>query len=73
MTCLCCRKFSWSHLDGRCCSRIDRALVSGSWLSEWRGCKLFGLPKNSLDHCPILLHFNFQNWGPKPFKFSTCG
>lgn len=25
------RKFTWSRLDGRCCSRIDRALVSSEW------------------------------------------
>lgn len=49
------RKFTWSRLDGRCCSRIDRALVSNEWIAEWGSCKVRVLSKGSSNHCPIFL------------------
>lgn len=66
------RKFTWSRLDGRCCSKIDRSLISNEWKIEWGPGKLRGLPKGSSDHCPIFLHYCVQNWRPKPFRvFNT--
>ncbi|KAL8497463.1 hypothetical protein ACS0TY_020966 [Phlomoides rotata] len=29
------RKFTWYRDDGSSCSRLDRFLVSNSWLEEW--------------------------------------
>lgn len=55
------RKFTWSRLDGRCCSRIDRALISNSWLMEWGTCSLRGLSKGSSGHCLIFLHYVYEN------------
>lgn len=29
------------------------------------------LPRYISDHCPIILHYSSQLWGPKPFSFKN--
>jgi hypothetical protein len=66
------RRFTWSRGDGSCMSRIDRILISESWIRDWPTSKQWGLDKELSDHCPIMLCESTQNWGPKPFRTLNC-
>jgi hypothetical protein len=34
----------------------------------WQNCYQIALVRGLLDHCPILLSVDDENWGPKPFR-----
>lgn len=63
------RNFTWCNsIDGGRWSKIDKFLMDPVWLEKFR-FKLWGLPRNIFDHCPLLLMEDEKNWGPKPFRF----
>lgn len=53
-------------------SRLDRFLVSNSWLNSWVDLSQWGLPRSVSDHCPVVLRKRVCNWGPKPFRLLDC-
>ncbi|XP_071704346.1 uncharacterized protein [Rutidosis leptorrhynchoides] len=54
--------------DGLKLSKLDRFLVSDSFLNLWGGISTFALDRNTSDHCPIILSDKNEDYGPKPFK-----
>lgn len=64
-------KFSWYRGDGRSKSRIDRFLVSNSFVSSWGVVGQFIGLWDVSDHCPVWLEVDKEDWGPKPFKFNN--
>ncbi|MCI22282.1 transposon TX1 putative protein, partial [Trifolium medium] len=65
------RRFTWYHANGRSMSRLDRVLVSTEWLDSWGMCSLWVLPRDVSDHCPLVLKYGDNDWGPKPFRFNN--
>jgi hypothetical protein len=65
------RRFSWFHSNGRAMSRIDRVLISDEWASRWGSVALWALPRDVSDHCPLILKYSREDWGPKPFRFNN--
>lgn len=66
------RKYTWYKENGRAMSRIDRIVVSDSWLVTWPNIYLSGLKRKVSDHYPLVLKDRELNWGPKPFKTNDC-
>lgn len=66
------RKFTWYKDNGKCCSRLDRFLLSEKWVSNWPSLAQFGLKRKVSDHAAILLKKDIKDWGPRPFKFLSC-
>jgi exonuclease III len=65
------RKFTWMQPNGRCMSRLDRVLVSHNWNDIWGNVSLWGLKRDVSDHCPIIVKYDGNDWGPKPFRFNN--
>lgn len=63
------RFFTWYRPDGTCKSKLDRALINEEWIEKWPGVMLKGIDRSTSDHCPILMHNNSKDWGPRPFRF----
>ncbi|GJS31865.1 putative RNA-directed DNA polymerase, eukaryota, reverse transcriptase zinc-binding domain protein [Tanacetum coccineum] len=63
------RKFTRMNKNGTKLSKIDRILVTQQFLSMWPYTKLTALPRDLLDHCPIIIKTHHDNFGPIPFKF----
>ncbi|MCH80895.1 LINE-1 reverse transcriptase like, partial [Trifolium medium] len=63
------RRFTWYHANGRAMSRIDRILISDEWALRWGNDVLWVLPRDVLDHCPLILKPSQEDWGPKSFRF----
>lgn len=63
------KSFMCYHSNGKCKSRIDRALVNKKWMKKWRGTSLRGLARSVSDHCPIILTTKETDWGFCPFCF----
>lgn len=59
------RYYTWYRPNGTCKSKLDRALIN----EKWTGIMLKGIDRSLSDHCPILLHLNSKDWGPRPFRF----
>ncbi|XP_027335416.1 uncharacterized protein LOC113849603 [Abrus precatorius] len=66
------KKFTWIKGDASIMSRLDRVLVSSSWLDYWGDGFIQVLSRDVSDHCPIILKHKVVNWGPKPFRFNNC-
>ncbi|GAU30291.1 hypothetical protein TSUD_385120 [Trifolium subterraneum] len=66
------RKFTWYRDDGITMSRLDRSLLSESWISSFPNCIQEALPKTLSDHCPVQLSIDELNWGPKPHRMLKC-
>nr|GFA06055.1 cytochrome P450 [Tanacetum cinerariifolium] len=49
-------------------SKIDRIIVSQHVIDLWRGSHMVALPREFLDHTPILLSNMTTDFGPPPFK-----
>ncbi|XP_057453712.1 uncharacterized protein LOC130745452 [Lotus japonicus] len=62
------RRFTWFRPNGQARSRLDRFLVSNTWLEWWPNCSQLVMDRDISDHCPILLRRVFQDWGPKSFR-----
>jgi hypothetical protein len=65
------RRFTWYQASGRAMSRIDRVLISDGWASTWGFGSLWVIPRDVLDHCPLVLKYPCSDWGPKPFWFNN--
>ncbi|KAK2430145.1 hypothetical protein QL285_028516 [Trifolium repens] len=65
------RRFTWFHANGRAMSRIDRMFISDEWAACWGEGVLWALPRDISDHCPLVLKYNHNDWGPKPFRFNN--
>jgi hypothetical protein len=65
------RKFTWYHASGRLMSRIDRVLISDEWAQRWGNVALWAIPRDVSDHCPLILKYCHDDWGPKPFRFNN--
>lgn len=63
------RKFTQYRPNGSGMSRLDRFLLSESWLVQREGISQRDINKDVSDYCPIVLRCAALNWGPKPFRF----
>lgn len=63
------RKYTWYKENGSSCSRLDRFLLSSSWIAKWPHLVQVGLKRKVSDHAAVLLKEDVTDWGPKPFKF----
>ncbi|KAE8725177.1 hypothetical protein F3Y22_tig00009009pilonHSYRG00196 [Hibiscus syriacus] len=63
-------RFTWSNnRESTTWVRLDRFLISGSFLNQFPNVIQKMLPKSLSDHNPVLLVEECNNWGPKPFRF----
>jgi hypothetical protein len=65
------RQFTWFHPNGTTMSRLDRDLLSDDWLDIWGCLVVWVANRDVLDHCPIILKYRNDDWGPKPFRFNN--
>jgi exonuclease III len=65
------RRFTWYQPNCRAMSRIDRVLISDEWALRWGSVALWALPRDVSDHCPLILKYSHDDWGPKPFRFNN--
>jgi hypothetical protein len=65
------RCFTWFHPNGIAMSRLDRLLVSPLWCDRWGNPVVRVLDRDVADHCPLILSYNTESWGPKPFRFNN--
>jgi hypothetical protein len=65
------RQFTWFHSNGFTMSRLDRILISPEWLSLWGSTNVWVGARDVSDHCPLILRYNKDDWGPKPFCFNN--
>ncbi|KAK9080577.1 hypothetical protein SSX86_000335 [Deinandra increscens subsp. villosa] len=63
------RKFTYVSSSGDKFSKIDRILVSPSFLRLWPNASLTALPRVHSDHCPLTLITNVLDFGPSAFRF----
>nr|GEZ09611.1 RNA-directed DNA polymerase, eukaryota, reverse transcriptase zinc-binding domain protein [Tanacetum cinerariifolium] len=50
-------------------SKLDRLLISHSFMDSSLDFKVTALPRGWFDHAPLLLHYEKDDYGPVPFKF----
>ncbi|XP_071741927.1 uncharacterized protein [Rutidosis leptorrhynchoides] len=62
------RKFTRVSDDGRKFSKLDRFLVSDSFINMWQDLSVMALDRRESDHCPIVLRDKIMDFGPKPFN-----
>ncbi|KAK2372487.1 hypothetical protein QL285_073613 [Trifolium repens] len=65
------RQFTWFHSNGFNMSRLDRFLLSTDWMALWGRPEVWVLARDVSDHCPLILKYNNDDWGPKPFRFNN--
>ncbi|WJX32289.1 hypothetical protein P8452_20632 [Trifolium repens] len=65
------RQFTWFHNNGCTMSRLDRVLLSNEWLSLWGNAVVWVAPRDVSDHCPLIVKYCNEDWGPKPFRFNN--
>ncbi|KAL6311685.1 hypothetical protein AAG906_019039 [Vitis piasezkii] len=64
--------FTWSGgLNNQSWARLDRFLVSPSWLDQFSGVLQRRLPRPISDHFPLLLEGGGLRRGPSPFMFEN--
>ncbi|RVW53843.1 hypothetical protein CK203_088558 [Vitis vinifera] len=64
--------FTWSGgLNNQSWARLDRFLVTPSWLDQYSRVNQRRLPRPTSDHFPILLEGGGLRRGPSPFKFEN--
>ncbi|XP_058746451.1 uncharacterized protein LOC131619364 [Vicia villosa] len=64
-------KFTWFKSNEKVMSRLDRFLLSDSFIKEWKVNGQHIGDRDISDHAPIWLKDSRKNWGPKPFKFNN--
>ncbi|XP_071719580.1 uncharacterized protein [Rutidosis leptorrhynchoides] len=62
------RKFTRISDDGCKLSKLDRFLVSESFLNLWKDLSVTPLDRKKSDHCPLILKDSIIYFGSKPFK-----
>jgi hypothetical protein len=65
------RRFTWLHPNGVTMSRLDRILISPAWFEVWGAPSVWVLARDVSDHCPLVLKYSVEDWGPKPFRFNN--
>jgi hypothetical protein len=45
--------------------------ISDAWAARWGDVMLWALPRDVSDHCPLVLKYSHNDWGPKPFRFNN--
>jgi exonuclease III len=65
------RSFTWYHANGVAMSSIDRGWGSLEWIEEWGDCWVWVCPRGVSDHCPLVLKYAENDWGPKSFRFNN--
>jgi hypothetical protein len=53
-------------------SRLDRFLLSESWIFGWLNYIQAALPRGLFDHCSILLTIDKENRAPRPQRMFKC-
>ncbi|KAJ0927692.1 putative AP endonuclease 1, Endonuclease/exonuclease/phosphatase superfamily [Helianthus annuus] len=59
-------KFTYITPDGSKQSKLDRILVCDGFMDKWPNAKLTALPREKLDHRPLILQVNSDDFGPSP-------
>ncbi|XP_071707959.1 uncharacterized protein [Rutidosis leptorrhynchoides] len=62
------RNFTRVSDDGLKFSKIGRFLGTESFYNMWKDLTTVALERKNSDHCPIMMHDEERNFGPKPFK-----
>jgi hypothetical protein len=65
------RCFTWYQPNWEALSRLDRFLLSDGWGNLWGLAAQWALSRDVSDHCPAVLRYSNQSWGPKPFSFNN--
>ncbi|KAK2414440.1 hypothetical protein QL285_037030 [Trifolium repens] len=65
------RQFTWLHPNGVSMSRLDGLLISSNWFDVWGASNVWVLTRDVSDHCPLVLRYSSEDWGPKPFRFNN--
>jgi hypothetical protein len=65
------RQFTWFHTNGIAMSRLDRVLISPEWVTLWGNPCVWVAARDVSDHCLIILRYNNDDWGAKPFRFNN--
>jgi len=63
------RLFTWYRPNDTSRSRLDRVLVSETWMQKWPGTTQFVHSKQVSDHCALVVKNKLVDWGPKPFRY----
>lgn len=61
--------YTYMSNDGIKLSKLDRVLVSFSFMNQWPSAAFRTLERGLSDHCPILLSTQSLDFGATPFKF----
>jgi len=69
---LCGRRYTWYKGDGSSMSRLNRFLLSDDWCLVWPNCMQVAQLQGMLDHCPLYLTANKDDWGPRPSHMLKC-
>lgn len=64
--------FCWYIGGGKSMIRLDCFLVSGALIDRWGIVGQLIGKREVLDHCPIWIMINNNDWGHKPFRFLDC-
>jgi hypothetical protein len=52
-------------------NQFERILLSNDWLASWGSPVVWVANRDVSDHCPIILKYHNDDWGPKPFRFNN--
>src|SRR4051812_22732208 len=66
-------KFTWFQHKGGAASGNESIRISNWLWGHWGVVFQRALPRNVYDHCPFILKYVNQSWGPKPFRFNNHG
>lgn len=70
-------KFTWDNRHDQSTlirERLDQAVASPSWISEFQNVRVVHLPMDNSDHAPILLYLtDDQKGGERSFRFLRLG
>lgn len=62
--------FTWFRGNSK--SILDRLMVSPEWITTFPSMKMSLLQRGLSDHCPLYVHSQTRNSGPRPFRFLNC-
>lgn len=62
-------KFTFFCSTGAKLSKLDRFLVCPGFLNSFSRAVVTALPRELSDHCPVTLISQWDDFGPRPFKF----
>lgn len=64
--------FTWFNGAGNAMSIFGMFLLSASLVSSWKISGQEIGKRDISDHCLIWMQSNFEDWGPKSFRFNNC-